>query len=37
MTNKHIIQDILQEEVFRTDIKPEIAARGAKPDSEEFK
>ena len=37
MTNKHIIQDILQEEVFRADKKPEIAARGANPDAEEFK
>ena len=40
ITNKYIIQHILQEEFisfFRADIKPTIAAQRAKQDTEEFK
>ena len=40
MTNKYIIQHILQEEFisfFRADIKPTIAAQRSKQDTEEFK
>ena len=40
MTNKYIIQHILQEEFisfFRADIKPTIAAQRAKQNTDEFK